>query len=452
MKVEKLSREELLVLLQEKTAEQEHLEYMLESINGVSWDFDLQTNRFTYVSKNIKTLFGYEHTDWVDYQSWADTIHEDDREKTTAYCEIETKKGRNHIMEYRLLKKSGDVVWVLDVITLIKDQDDNPVRLFGSIIDIDKQKRAQIELENEHSYIESILENIADPVVVTRADFSIDLMNEKAKKRLKNIKVQDPKSPKCYELFHQRSTPCDTRDHVCPLRETLKNKVPTTVIHKHIQEDKTYKYVELAVTPLFDKEQNCTGVIESIRDVSNHLNLVDELKEKSEVLEYKAHHDALTGLPNRVLFHDRLNQAILSAKRDKLQLALLFIDLDYFKEVNDRLGHSIGDELLKEVALRVRDLLREKDTLSRLGGDEFTVIVEGVKSAEDVEKLATKILDSFSESFIVQHHQISISCSIGISLYPNEKDSAYELINAADMAMYKAKGKGKNDFALYTEE
>lgn len=173
-----------------------------------------------------------------------------------------------------------------------------------------------------------------------------------------------------------------------------------------------------------------------------------ELKLSENRLRYLAHHDALTGLPNRQLFHEHLNQSLAQAQSDNLLMALFFIDLDGFKQVNDTLGHDSGDLLLKIVAQRLTSCLRRTDFVSRLGGDEFTVILTGVLTNQIVARLAEKILATLSEAFVLEGQPAFITASIGISFYPQTSDSLETLINRADAAMYQAKQLGKNRYVF----
>jgi len=184
----------------------------------------------------------------------------------------------------------------------------------------------------------------------------------------------------------------------------------------------------------------------------NRLLAEDELEEQKDILQYQAQHDELTNLPNRVLFHDRLTQSISRAKRHNKVFGLLFIDLDRFKQINDSLGHSVGDEILKETASRLLSLIREVDTLSRFGGDEFTIIVEDLKSGEDASILAQKILEVLAQPIYTGEHTLYVSCSIGISIYPDDNVNENKLLMYADAAMYRAKDEGKNNYQFYASE
>ena len=179
---------------------------------------------------------------------------------------------------------------------------------------------------------------------------------------------------------------------------------------------------------------------------------VTQLKQSQERMDFLAHHDALTGLPNRILLQDRLGQAIRRAQRERGRLALLFVDLDRFKEVNDTLGHGVGDRLLEAVARRLGERLRGADTLSRLGGDEFLVLLDGNSSAAGAAAAAQACLDLLRPPIQIDSHEIHLSASIGISLYPADGMDAETLIRCADLAMYQAKEQGRGNYQFHAPE
>ena len=176
---------------------------------------------------------------------------------------------------------------------------------------------------------------------------------------------------------------------------------------------------------------------------------ITQIKESQEKLDHMAHHDPLTALPNRLLFHDRLMHALQRAARHQEQLAILFIDLDRFKNVNDTLGHHIGDELLKQVAAALKECLRDGDTLARLGGDEFIVLLENVEGEFGAGHVAEKFMAMFEEPFMVSDYELFVTGSVGISLYPNDATDLNMLIRNADVAMYQAKARGRNGYQFY---
>ena len=218
-----------------------------------------------------------------------------------------------------------------------------------------------------------------------------------------------------------------------------------TVTHEAVRIAKDGRRIEvsLGVSPIKDDRGNIIGSAAVFRDIT-------ERKQAEERIQHLAHYDSLTDIPNRRLFYDRLSHAITLTRRDRRELALLYIDLDKFKAVNDTLGHNAGDELLKCVADRIRHALRESDTLARMGGDEFAVILPAITSREDVATVAAKIIGALSMSFILSGHaqEVTIGASMGIAIYPADAQDIDALIKAADAAMYNAKQVG-NSFRFY---
>ena len=201
-----------------------------------------------------------------------------------------------------------------------------------------------------------------------------------------------------------------------------------------------------------DLENKVNERTKELVDMNLHLeNVIDkkELAEKS--LHYLAYHDELTGLPNKNLLVDRINQSIKTSSRDNQKMAILFLDLDRFKNINDSLGHTIGDILIKKVSTRLHKILRSRDTLSRNGGDEFVVVLERLKNTDEAIHVAKKVIYSLTETFEIQGHKIHIGASVGISIYPIDGMTSSTLIRNADTAMYKAKQSGGNQLQFYDE-
>jgi diguanylate cyclase (GGDEF)-like protein/PAS domain S-box-containing protein len=199
--------------------------------------------------------------------------------------------------------------------------------------------------------------------------------------------------------------------------------------------------VGVSLSPLADDRGSAVGAVLIARDIAAR-------KRAESQIAYQACHDALTGLPNRTLFHDRLTQVLARARRQGDYLAVLFLDLDQFKVVNDSLGHAAGDRLLIEIAGRLQRAIRESDTVARFGGDEFTFLLLGVDRGEDAARAARKILDAVSRPLEIDGHLLYVTTSIGISLYPADGEEAEALLSAADIAMYRAKELGRNGFQL----
>jgi diguanylate cyclase (GGDEF)-like protein/PAS domain S-box-containing protein len=198
-----------------------------------------------------------------------------------------------------------------------------------------------------------------------------------------------------------------------------------------------------------------SSICNSNNEVTNYVAVfhdITDMKLKEEQITHQAFHDALTGLPNRFLAKDRLTMSMTNAKRKKTQVAVFYMDLDNFKHVNDSLGHPLGDLLLQQVGKRLLTLVREEDTVARLGGDEFQITGIDISSVEEVINMADRLLQGFSSPFKVETHELFVTLSIGIAIYPQDGKSADTLIKNADVAMYQAKLQGKNNYFLFTSE
>ncbi len=193
-------------------------------------------------------------------------------------------------------------------------------------------------------------------------------------------------------------------------------------------------------------------LISKVRVLADLYRSKSTVKEQAELLEKKAFFDPLTQLPNRSLFFNRLDHSIAQSKRNDEKLAIVFLDLDRFKYINDTLGHAVGDQLLQDVAKRLSDCARKSDTIARLGGDEFTLILSDISTSRGAAIVAQKILKSLTEPFFLLNGEYTIGASIGICLYPSNGVSAEELVKNADIAMYQAKHNGKNNYQFFTTE
>ncbi len=208
-------------------------------------------------------------------------------------------------------------------------------------------------------------------------------------------------------------------------------------------------HVEISASGIYIDDRRVTdqflGTLGVARDVSDQRRV-------REIMRFHAYHDLLTQLPNRALFKDRLSLGIAQATRNQSRLAVMFLDLDRFKIVNDSLGHAMGDRLLKAVATRLSNCLRKGDTLSRFGGDEFTLLLPGIRSDEDVEVIARKILDELNAPFLIDGHELYIGASIGIAVFPEAGEAAQTLIENADIAMYQIKTQRQGGYQFFSEE
>ena len=243
-------------------------------------------------------------------------------------------------------------------------------------------------------------------------------------------------------IHHSRIDGSPFPKEQCPYYVTL-----TSGESQHVEEgvfwreNETFFPVEYISNPIKESEK-VIGVVVTFKDITKR-------KRSDDMIKNLAYHDGLTGLPNRILLYDRINQALTHAQRYKEMLAILFVDLDDFKPVNDKLGHAIGDLVLQELANRLKGCLREGDTVARLGGDEFVVLLNKIARQEDVSLTVQKLLNTIKPVFILGSHHVYLGASIGVALYPNDGKNRDTLLKNADLALYRAKQKGKNCFELH---
>jgi len=200
---------------------------------------------------------------------------------------------------------------------------------------------------------------------------------------------------------------------------------------------------------IFIQESSINAVKDKNGEITNYIAIISDIsarKKAEEEIEHMATHDNLTGLPNRLLFQDRLDVAIKTAHREKSKFAIMFMDLDGFKNINDSLGHNAGDLVLKNVAYQLKTIVRESDTVSRMGGDEFILLLQGIHDRNGMVRLAEKIIAALNNPIKVDSTEAQIGCSIGIAIYPEHGDNVNELLKQADIAMYAIKESGKNNY------
>ncbi len=299
------------------------------------------------------------------------------------------------------------------------------------------------ELKKEKILIKTVSNEFPDPMMVIDLDYNVLFANN----LVKNSRHWHSAPIKCHQAFYGSDYPCEFSGQMCGNASAFKNKSNVTHMHEGIDSDGNKIYFSIKTIPLRDEKKNIYAFLKIIQDKT-----ADKAKEIK--LEYLANYDALTNLPNRVLLFDRLEQAILRSNRSKINFALLFIDLDKFKTINDTFGHDIGDKLLQAVSSRMKLVIRKIDTVSRFGGDEFIIILESVTDKKQVEIVVQDILDKVKLEFkLSQNIKAHITCSIGIEVYSPTtfKKSKKQLIQDTDKAMYEAKKSGKGTFKFFEE-
>ncbi len=317
--------------------------------------------------------------------------------------------------------------------------------------EIEERRRAERAIQQERTFIQTIIDGVRDPARIVSPDFGVLMMNQAALVLLPS-KQTSLEQLTCYQAYRQADTPCSGADHPCVLKEVVKTGKSVSVHHKDILEDGSERIFEVESSPLWNSDGTLHGILEVIRNITDDLNVEAQLREHRERLYHLVHHDALTNLPNRLLLQDRLSRMMMKAKRHKTYVAVLFLDLDRFKKINETLGHDVGDKLLLEVAKRLENCVRKSDSVARLGGDEFAVLLDDLRDVKFVAVVARKILQALSKPIIIQEYELYATSSIGISLFPDDSEDVDGLLRCADTALYRAKDAGKNNYQYYTAD
>jgi diguanylate cyclase (GGDEF)-like protein/PAS domain S-box-containing protein len=415
------------------------------------WDLDLVNDVLVW-DEWMYRLYGVDPGQFGGaYEAWQKGVDPADLARATAEVQSAVRDGTSFDTEFRIVRPDGAVRYIKADARVIKDDNGRAVRMTGTNYDITQRKQAGQAILAEKQFLQHVMDGIEDPILVIGRDYQVMRMNQAARELARQSRL-DLSCLKCHQISHHSDVPCSGEDHPCPLQQILASAMPTKVVHRHRGPNDRMRTCEVAASPLRDEQGHIIGIIEASRDITDHLELLGELKEQQSNYARLAHYDPLTELPNRLLFADRLGQSIHSANRQRTQLAVLFIDLDRFKQINDSFDHSYGDGVLKAVARRLNTLFREDDTVARMGGDEFAVILRHLRHEGEAARLARKVLDLFTQSFEVQEHAVFLAASIGISLYPKHGETVDDLVRNADAALYRAKGDGGNTFQYYSQE
>jgi len=411
---------------------------LVESTDVIPWSAAPDTFRFTYVGPQAVKLLGYALEQWYEDGFWLARMHPDDRDWALRKAKTALAQNRDTELEYRMLTADGRTVWLRDSFSVIQDEAGQvgQVSLQGFLFDITTRKRAeeQLRLAGE------VFQSSGEAIVITDGDMRILSVNP-AFTTVSGYSADEALGQTPYGL--SRGIRSQERDREIWTRVWEQGYWQGEVWDRRRNGDVYPKW--LSVSVVRDSNGRPVNYIEIFSDIS-------ERKEREERVRHLAHHDFLTDLPNRVLLNDRITQAISMAERNRTQAAVMFLDLDRFKNVNDSLGHSVGDKLLQEVARRLRGSMRSSDTVSRQGGDEFVILIPDMADAADVARAAQKVLDAVAQPYSIDGHELATTPSIGISVYPNDGRDVETLLKNADAAMYHAKESGRNNYQFFTPD
>ena len=360
-----------------------------------------------------------------------------DQENRKIMDKIRNGESVQHYSTKRL-RKDGTVIPIFVTVSPLRDDSGKIIGAASVGRDISQQKEAEEAIRQSEERFRALIENASDGIVLLDQEGNIKYITP-AVQRILGHSETELIGANNFKLVHPDDLPL-LSDIFLDVSSAAKRAV--TLQYRVLHKDGGYRWVEGVISNLMDHE-NIQAIVINFRDISGR-------KKAEETLEYQYHHDILTDLPNRTYLSEQLTEALSEADRQHHASCLMLIDLDRFKQINESLGHAIGDRLIQEVALRIRSLVKDDHILTRLGGDEFGILLPKIETEEDPAKLATKILEDFRPPFYLDKHELYISPSIGISMYPYDGREPATLFKNAEAALYRAKEYGRNTYQFYT--
>nr|WP_232429583.1 bifunctional diguanylate cyclase/phosphodiesterase [Noviherbaspirillum autotrophicum] len=419
--------------------------HLLANFDGLVYRCLVDSNwTMQFISDGCLALTGYEPEDFIANAavSYEDLIHPDHRQHVRQVVHAALQRHERINLEYQIVRRDGTVRWVWERATGIKDMHGVYIALEGFIQDITQRKQAEQALHEAEQRYRSIVENAVEGIFQSTPDKGYLAVNP----ALARIYGYD--SPQ-QMIDHLRDI--DSQLYVDPQRRA--EFLRCMAEHDGVINFESQVYQRNGnVIWISENARNVRGPDHAVQFFEGSVIDITERKIYEAQIRHQATHDALTGLPNRNLLHDRLQQAMANAQRNNHIAAVAFIDLDQFKFINDSLGHQVGDELLKVVGQRLRSCMRAADTVARQGGDEFVIVLDNHRSCETVTDIVRRMIALVAEPWLAKGLELQVTCSVGVSVFPNDGRDVETLLRNADSAMYKAKELGRNTFQYFSAE
>ncbi len=407
---------------------------LVELSNDLIWSMDAE-GRFTFVNDTAAMrIYGYTADEMVG-RSFAEFSTPEQAEQDRQ--QFEAIRGGSRISGYRTVhrRKDGTPVHLnANAIAEVTPAGEF-VGVTGTATDVSGMVRYAAELERSEERYRLLFENATEPIGVAQ-DGKIVFFN-RAVSEATGYEPDEIRALPFVELIHPDDRAMVVDRH---LRRLKGETVPSSYVLRVARKDGEIRHMNLTGVTIVWEGRPAT--LNFFSDITARVNAEAEL-------EFQAYHDPLTGLPNRTLFADRLNLALARARRHREPIAVLYADLDHLKRVNDTLGHTIGDLLLKQVALRFRSTVREEDTVARFGGDEFVVLLSRVKDGNVAARVAEKLIARMNEPMEIGGHTLRVTTSVGVSSWPTDGDDAETLVKNADNALYQSKEQGRNTYRMF---
>ncbi|MCX7136299.1 MAG: EAL domain-containing protein [Proteobacteria bacterium] len=397
-----------------------------------------------FVSDGCYHLTGYRPEELLhnSHLSYKGLEHPEDRARVRAEITAALLENRRFFVEYRIQCRDGEIKWVWERGVGIHDEAGNVITLEGFVENVTERKLSTQALQQAERSFRSIFENATEGIFQTSPDGRYLNVNP-ALAAIYGFSSGAELIASIGDIQHQIYTdPSRRAEFMRLMRET---GVVTNFVSEIRRKGGDYIWISENARAVQDEAGNLLFYEGTVEDVT-------ETKLNQEKLEHLANHDPVTGLPNRLLMNDRLRQMMLSAQRSKSIVALVLVDLDHFKLINDTFGHNRGDQLLQTMSHRMLACVREADTVVRLGGDEFVLLLSGAGRGEAMSQVVQRVLQTIARPSQIEGRELSVSCSVGVSIFPRDGRDVQTLLKNADTAMYKAKELGRNNFQFYSPE
>lgn len=423
---------------------------LIETIPAVTYVADWDEDRsLRYVSPQIEELLGFPAADWLGpaSQLWRERLHPEDAARAIAERRYAHREQRAFDCEYRMIAADGQVVWVWERDTVLRDEQERPHLTQGIITDVTATRIAEAALAESEELNRGVVHALEEGLLIYAADGRAISCNAAAM-RILGLPEEELLGRAAGEwgiaINHEDGTPVALEE--MPSQRALSSGLPQRdAVLQVVQRDGSELWTSVSSHPLVrEGESEPYGVVTAFTDIT-------ERRRAQEQIAFLAYHDPLTKLPNRALLDEHLALALARARRSGHSVALLYVDLDDFKAVNDSLGHGAGDELLRRIAVRLRGVVRSTDLLARQGGDEFLILLTDIERDPrlSAERVAKQVEAALLEPFQIADAEFEIGSSIGISIYPHDAGDADTLLRHADAAMYEVKQAGRGGIASY---
>jgi diguanylate cyclase (GGDEF)-like protein/PAS domain S-box-containing protein len=420
-------------------ASEEKYRSIIESIEDAYYEVDLQGNLVLFntafariMGYSIDEMRGVNHRDYMTREV-ARAVYE-------TFNEVYRTGISRQSQDWEHIHRDGSKVHVEGSVHLVRDASGKPIGFRGILRDVTARRQMEQALRESEARFRALTNLSSDWYWEQDAELRFTRMESRHAN--KDLTQHPLLNRRTWDTKFEVQAPGGWEVH----RKLLDANEPyrDIIMCRAVPDAKPY-YISISGEPVFDSEGRFVGYRGISREITDQ-------KIAEERVQYLATHDNLTGLPNRMMFSHLLNTAITSARRNKRNFAVLFIDLDRFKFINDTLGHDSGDKLLQEITARFKQTLRTSDVIARLGGDEFVVLVQDIDEAEQAAVIARKMLSTAIQPFVLVGRECRVTASIGVTMFPKDGEDEQSLMKSADIAMYFAKEEGKNNFQFYSKD